>query len=567
MPKPRRSPSLFHTADLVGALVALLVGMFALWPLPLDPAGLRVDGFFHDSHVWCLAHMADLFVGEADWTSRRIGFPYTAELRFIGWAPAVLVAPFQDWLGALGAYNLALLLSWPLAALVASMLFRQLGARPLPAAAGGTVFAATPVTLGCLVAGQLAKIQHWTLALCLLAVVLAARRWRWLPAVPLAALALGMTSPSYAMAFPLAVAFLVPAVALADKRVGPALRGGLAVGLVGAVFWSLQAHYDPDLHHHTSGRVLAFAPNTGARAPELDALHTMVAHLDTLVRGPILDTRGAGSQAQSFRYLGLPAVVIGAVALVARRGPVRLLGLAWLLTGAVLALGPWLSTQAGFVTTHDLTGGGGGNYLALPATILVEAAYPLARSGMYHRLLIIAGLGAGLLVSRFPRGIAWGLCTWVLVDLAIATRPFLPVPVAPPPADALLHELYSDGHMGAVLSMPLQVDDHGGGVHLMLSTRHGRPTSALPRDLTRVPPTEFALGKLALAAEAPTPADARALLKAAGYRYVLHIDGLDVRGPEPGRDALEDLFGTPRCADDLCVWHMSPSPDADGQPW
>ena len=40
--------------------MALLVGVLARWPMPLDPAGLRVDGFCNDSHVWCLALPRDL---------------------------------------------------------------------------------------------------------------------------------------------------------------------------------------------------------------------------------------------------------------------------------------------------------------------------------------------------------------------------------------------------------------------------------------------------------------------------------------------------------------------------
>jgi hypothetical protein len=127
-------------AALIAAVVALALSTALLWPMPLHLTEHMVDGFFHGGHVWCFAHMAEMLHGSADWQTDQIGWPYEVQLRFIAWAPAVLVAPLQELLGPIGAYNVALLLSFPLAAICATWLLLLVDVRPMAAAAGGLVF-------------------------------------------------------------------------------------------------------------------------------------------------------------------------------------------------------------------------------------------------------------------------------------------------------------------------------------------------------------------------------------------------------------------------------------------
>ncbi len=534
-------------AAVVAATVALGLIASLLWPMPLHLSHM-VDGFFNGSQVWCFSHMADMLTGDAGWQTDRIGWPYTVQLRFIAWAPAVLVAPLQDTLGAVGAYNVALLLSFPLAALTGTWLISLTGARPAAAAAGGLVFAFSPVALGFLAAGQIEKTQLWTLALALSVLVCATRRWRWLPLVPAAGLLVGFTSPTFAMFLPLAAGLWAAwAVWTARGWLWPGIRAAAALGLLaGALVW-LRPHYD---YSPGPRQLYAFAPSTTPPGTHADLL-PMVARVDDMLLGaeqPVSDSR-RGSQSVQVAYLGWPLLVAGG-ALSVTRFVGRGLGWGTLLTGAVLSLGPRLADHDGFVQRAD------GSELLLPALLLSELGYPIARSGMYYRFLVLAGLGGGVLIAAGSGRrwwLAWLLAAAVIGDGLHQTADLWPRPSAPVPGRAALERMALDLSPGAVLAFPLKVDDHGGGEQMLLATIHGRPTNGLPRDMQRQPPTLDALDWMAEAAAAE---DGAAVLEAHGVRYVLWLSWLRPRRDDLTLDEVEAVLGEPQQDGALLWWAL-----------
>ena len=541
--KGRRLP-----AALIAAVVALGLVAALLWPMPLGLSENMVSGFFHGGHVWCFAHMADMLAGTADWQTDRIGWPHTVQLRFIGWAPAVLVAPFQDVLGPIGAYNVALLLSFPLAALMGTWLLSVSGARPAASAAGGLVFAFSPVALGFLAAGQVAKIQHWTLALALVVMVGAVRRWRWLPLVPAAGLLVGFSSPTFAMFLPLVAGlWSIWAVYTARRRWLSGLRAVLALGLLaGALVW-LRPHYD---YSPAPRQLYAFAPSTTPPGTHHDLL-PMVARIDEVLLGSDrqLSGSGRGSQSVQVAYLGWP-VVLSSAAVSVGRFVGQGLGWSVMLTGAVLSLGPRLADSDGFLQRAD------GQELLMPALLLSKLGYPIARSGMYYRFLVLAGLGGGLLIAA-GSGRRWWLA-WLLAAVSIGdgihqTRALWPRPSAPIPGRNALEDMSRDWTSGAVLTFPLKVDDHGGGEQILLATLHDRPTNGLPRDMQRQPPTLDALDWMAQAA---TAEDGPAVLQEQGVRYVIWMSWLRPRQDDLTLAEVEAVLGEPQQDGALLWWEL-----------
>lgn len=535
-------------AGVVAAAVALGLISSLLWPMPGQPTEHMVAGFFHGGHVWCFAHMADMLAGTADWQTDQIGWPYPVQLRFIGWAPAVMVAPLQALLGPIGAYNVALLLSFPLAAAAGTWLIRLTGARPASAAAGGLVFAFSPVVLGFLAAGQTAKIQHWTLAVALVALVSAVRRWRWLPLVPATGLLVGFSSPTFAMFLPLVGGLWVAWAVWSHRRwLMPTLRAGLALGLLaGALLW-LRPHYD---YSPGKRQRYAFAPSTAPPGTHADLL-PMVARLDAAVLGSDveLSASGAGNQSVQVAYMGWPVLAAGGALSVVRFAG-RGLGWGTLLTGAVLSLGPRLADSDGFIQRAD------GQELLLPALLLSELGYPIARSGMYYRFLVLAGLGGGLLIAAGSGRrwwLAWILAAGVIGDGLRETSELWPRPSAPVPGRAVLEEMARDWSPGAVLAFPLKVSDHGGGEQILLATLHERPTNGLPRDMQRQQPTLDALDWMA---EAAASEDGAAVLAEKGVRYVIWMSWLRPRRDDLSLSEVEAVLGEPQQDGALLWWAL-----------
>ena len=535
-------------AAVLAAAVSLGLSAALLWPMPLHPTEHMVAGFFHGGHVWCFAHMADMLTGTAGWQTEQIGWPHAVQLRFIAWAPAAMVAPLQASLGPVGAYNIALLLSFPLAAAAGTWLIRLTGARAASAAAGGLVFALSPVVLGFLAAGQIAKIQHWTLAVALVALVGAVRRWRWLPLVPATGLLVGFSSPTFAMFLPLAGGLWVAWAVWAHRRwLLPAARGGLALGMLAAALLWIRPHYD-----YSPGKKqrYAFAPSTTPPGTHAELL-PMVARIDDAVLGSdvALSASGAGNQSVQVAYMGWPVLAAGGALSVARFAG-RGLGWGTLLTGAVLSLGPRLADRDGFIQRAD------GQELLLPALLLSELGYPIARSGMYYRFLVLAGLGGGLLIAAGSGRrwwLAWILAAGVVGEGVYETAALWPRPSAPVPGRAALEAMAGDDRGGAVLAFPLKVSDHGGGEQLLLATLHERPTNGLPRDMQRQQPTLDALDWMAEAAAAD---DGAAVLAEKGVRYVIWMSWLRPRRDDLSLAEVEAVLGAPEQDGDLLWWAL-----------
>ncbi|MFT5679732.1 MAG: hypothetical protein ACI8RZ_000637 [Myxococcota bacterium] len=530
------------------AAMAAALGLTAalLWPMPMHPVDHMVAGFFHGGHVWCFSHMADMIAGEAGWQTDHIGWPHPVQLRFIAWAPAYLVAPLQDLLGPIGAYNIALLLSFPLAALAGMWLIRLTGVRPASAAAGGLVFAFSPVVLGFLAAGQTAKIQHWTLAVALVALVGAIRRWRWLPLVPMTGLLVGFTSPTFAMFLPLAAGlWTVWTVWTARRWLLPGLRAVLALGLLaGALLW-IRPHYD---YSPGRGQRYAFAPSTAPPGTHADLL-PQVARIDTMLVGSDVprSASGAGNQSVQVAYMGWPMLAAGG-ALSVTRFAGRGLGWGTLLTSAVLSLGPRLADADGFIQRAD------GTELLLPGLLLAEGGYPIARSGMYYRFLVLAGLGGGLLIAAGSGRrwwLAWLLAAGVIGDGLHETAELWPRPSAPIPGRSTLEAMSQDDRPGAVLAFPLKVSDHGGGEQILLATLHDRPTNGLPRDMQRQQSTLDALDWMAQAAASE---DGAAVLSEKGVRYVIWMSWLRPRRDDLSLSEVEAVLGPPQQDGALLWW-------------
>ncbi len=540
---------------LAAALVSMAVVTALVWPVPLQGASAVPPGFFGGGHVWVMDHVAAMLFGERDWSfaTDRIGWPRAVELRPLALVPTLLSAPLQRLVGPIATYNVVLVVSFGAAAVGGHALFRALGAARWTAAAGAVTYALCPFALGALSSGQLAKIQHWTLALLLLTWVRAARGsllWA-LAAVPVAA-ALAFTAPTMALWAPLGGALLLAGVAMEQARAGwrPALVGlalaSLALGATGAVLVLARGWFEPALPQVDQ----AFVPAVRLAGGRVDEL-LPVATLEALLWGPAEPERADWRTVTHVAALGAPALLGGLVLGAWKaewRGP--LLGVA--LSGALLALGPVLRTEEGPVVL-------GGMNLSLPAAALDAVGYPTARSGMYYRAALLGSLGlAGLLAGGCARlrggvAVAW-LVAALQVGHAVHMTDFLwRRPVRSVPGLALLDALATDPRPGAVLHLPARVDDGVGSLHLLVAAVHGRATTALPRNMERNPRTDAVLDLLSDAASLGGERGT-ALLRARGVRAVVWLEGLQVRPGEADRAALEALLGPGRTADGLVLW-------------
>ena len=277
----------------------------------------------------------------------------------------------------------------------------------------------------------------------------------------------------------------------------------------------------------------------------------MVVRIDDGILGATEELTASQQASQSVQvaYMGWPVLAVGAAVSVSRfvgRG----LGWGTLLTGAVLSLGPRMAGADGFIQRED------GQELLLPALLLAELGYPIARSGMYYRFLVLAALGGGLLIAAGSGRrwwLAWLLAAGVVGEGIHETRALWPRPSAPVPGRAALADMAADWSQGAVLAFPLKVDDHGGGEQILLSTLHERPTNGLPRDMQRQPPTEDALQWMAEAAASDNGA---AFLRERGVRYVLWLSWLRNRRDDLSLDEVKSVLGEPEQDDGLLWWTL-----------
>jgi hypothetical protein len=533
----------------LSAVLTCLLTLVLAWPMPAELGSRTLVGPFHDGHVWCFWQMKQILLGDAAFLTSSIGWPGTVRAQLIGWGPGVLVAPLQGMLGPVGAYNFSLLLTGVLNAIFGGLLCIVLGARPWSAAAGGLILALCPYALDALANGQVVKLQIWILVLHLLAVHWSIRGWWRLPLVVLASLLLAFTSPSLAMSLPFALAVLVPAwVFSSSRRISAAVTGTLAIAATGAsLVWASKV-YDLD---PSKARQSAFFPANVAEG-DYHALLEQIARIDSVFLGGVPQ----GFHADHVPYLGLLAVIIG-VACSLRSFSGRITGWVLLILGITLALGPRLADGSGFVMM-------GGEMVAMPAALLERVDYPIVRSGMYHRFLVLASLGLAILVAcgssardKYGGRIAW-ICAAVLIgDALYQSKDRWPLQTQPVHGLSAYAEMAEDPEPGAVVVFPLRISDTGGGTQIMLSTFHGRPTTGLPRyDYWERSDAPGEL--LRIFSEAAEPGTyAPSSLADEGIRYVLWAPWI----PHRDKDAitleeLRELLGPPQEDGELRWWRI-----------
>lgn len=558
-------------------LVALVLGsggaVALTWPLVLDLRVLRPVGAFHDGHVWAFSHMAGQLTGALPldpWTD-RIGYPDRWHAALIAWGGGILATPLQGLLGAQGAYNAVLLLTPGLTAAVVGLLVRRLtGAAPLPAALAGLAAAASPVMLGFLASGQVAKLYLWAPGLALLFLARCTGspgRAAAFLALPLAGALSAFTAPSLTLYLPFAAGLVVlHEVWRAGSRVArlrALLAGAVALGLLAASLLPARSYHQAGLD---AGAAAAFLPASSLIRPrDPFAEPRLFAQPEEILWGG-LDLGGvAADQTQHVPYLGLLA--LGVVLLAALlRGRGALLGLGLVAAGVSLALGPQLAHDDAYVTLAD------GSRLGLPAYALEALGYPLAKSGMYYRALALASLGVavslGALATRLPRRLALPTVT-LLTALLVAdglrvTASLWPRATAELPGRELLASLRG-GAEGAVLALPLDSESLTGEHHLLAATLHGRATTGLPINvfperLPRVAATAALLEE----ALSLGPPEGLERLRDAGFAAVTwlpagerpHHRSADRLAEERAR--LEGLLGPAEEQGGLLVWRLSP---------
>lgn len=500
-------PSRLGAAALAfAAPLALLCALS--WPLPIHLGTWHLLTAFGDSHVWVFDWLArHLRAGELPGQTFEAGYPQIRSVRIIGWVPALVFLPLQAISSSLAAANLLQLLSLPASAGAAFALLRRwTDAGSWVCAALAMTYALGPTLLSTFAMGEISNTQAWVIPGFLWALDRAARDLRWLPALAAVSLAAIFTSPYFGMALPL----LVGGYAFARGRHG-ARRSALLVVIVGLSLAPSLLYFQP---HRAGGGASLFRPaqqsEPGPRLP----FPPPVARLDALITGQEPAPRSPFEPTHvSALGLALSAAALGlGMARRDQRGVAA--GAALAVGGAVLALGPWLCWGQDYVRV-------GGRLLPLPVWLLEAVAYPTREGGLYFRYAVLAELGlclvvAGALAER-RRAALWA---WALAAVHVAESLWITAALWPrraePVADlAVLTEMVGDD--GAVLELPLQgpTDAAPGQGALLRAVFHGRPTTALPRD---VRPREAVLPELLRRALESDPDE---VLRGAGFRYVL----------------------------------------------
>ncbi len=514
-------------APLAVFALALAVTCALFWPLPVALRGAYAPSAFGASHAWVFDHLWRGVSGEtALHETARAGYPWIRQARFIGWAPAALSWPLRPLLGPLGAAWAVLLLSPALSALAAWPLLRRwTGAGALACGAGCLVYGLSPFALSTAAIGEIPKQALWCFPLFLLALeraLTADRPLRWLAALAALGPLTSFTSPYFGLALPLlAVAgaggWLAARLTARGAAAGVSPRR-LALARAGLTLAAVALSLVPALLYY-QGAAAADARQLFLPALKIDALTRPypVATLYGLFFGDDSPWRGPWP-ARHLAYLGLPLLLgLAALTLAGRGRPgggahARAVGIALLVGGAVLALGPWLAARDAYTA------------IPLPALLLDAAGYPYARGGMYFRLIALSWLGAALWLAsegaRRPR-LAAALAALVVGDSVRASGPW-PRPVEPVPAIAYLEQMSG----GAALHLPMQEATAlaVGQRALLMATAHGLYASAMPRDLLKLEISDSRAwwGRALLTAR---PA---VTLRARGVRYVIEDQAVEL---------------------------------------
>jgi hypothetical protein len=453
------------------AAVAALGAAALHWPMPLHPASWEVLALFTPSHGWAFDHIARMLCGELPWseTTARLGWPRAQHLSFIAWGPAVLVAPLNRWLGPAVAVNAAAILL-PVAAGLAAAGYarRAVGAGAVAAAAAGLVFAFCPPMIAALANGQLCKGNLWGVAAGAWAFEVAVVAWWGLPIFAATVFAATFSEPTYGIL--LSLLLPVRGAWLMITRRGATL---VLVPVAGAVFAAIllvaRGYYTDD-----SGVASAFAP-TGVASP--DDWRNYVQWIAT-PGGLTLGRTYVASVRHGVHvdYLGIPAIL---ALFLAWRGKGRAAIVALVVTGLLVAVGPWLVTDAGPVRV-------GGRMLSLPVRWLTAAGFPLAQSGTYYRAMALTWLGVALAVGASGRWAPLWLGL-LLADTLRVTSTLWPIPSRPIPGLGTFAAMGDVKNRGPVGELTMAQGNFELGEHMFAAAFHGRPVSAIPAD-TRLPP-------------------------------------------------------------------------------
>ena len=551
------------------AAAPLLLVVALTWPLALNLGDWHMVTAWGDSHVWILdwtfRHLARGEPGAVVAQTAEAGFPTPRDLRGLGGASLLIYAPLRLLLSPLAAGTLAHLLVFPLTGLVTyGALGRLTPADPWTRAAAATAYAVGPTVLSTLGMGEISNTQAWVLpAFLWVAAQVApleperAPRWALAPLAALVGLLGGLSSPYYTLALPL-LCLGWGLVSLKRRRVLAPLALGLCLGLgmvPVAAFYGGGAAGGTDSLVNPAPRSLKGEP-TGQPLPGPPPVATP----DSLV-WPQPPATLSPYESTHVSYLGLP-LLLGAAFLARRRSQGRGLGLALLVGGVILSLGPWLAIGGHYLSLA-------GRALPLPVLALEALHYPTRQGGLYFRYAVVAELGLVLLVAaglagrRHAPALAWALALLHAADSVRATMPRWPLRVepvadleilramAPPGSDGIAPDVMAAD--GAVLELPLQGPTDGlmGQASVLRALFHRRPTTGLLRD---VQPHEHTARAL-LDAARRDPRGLGPALSEAGFRYVLLPRELS-RFSRPDEKTLRRLLGEPWHDGELIVWKL-----------
>ena len=530
-----------------GALAAVvLCTLLGLHPDVLSgDFAARIGGGFHPGHAWALDRVAEMMWSDAAWSGdgTPMGYPETGHIRLIGWGALLTGAVWVPIIGLLPAYHLALLLTVLLTAWITTALIQRICQVPTMTAAGAAlVYALSPMALGFLANGQLAKLHMWCMPLTLLLADIAvrdSRRWWALIGVGSCSALTGFSSPSVALLLPFALAVWVLLRAQGPRRWGWVLAV-LSIAAAGLLL--------PMLYHQMPGEGVAVlkpaSPIPGLVHPDWLSPVARPAEL-FFGQAPWSSARDG---VNNISYLGLPAL-LGALAL-ARGSQARSLGACLALVGIILALGPAIDAPS--------------VRWVLPAAVLEWCQYPIIQSGMYYRFAQVASLGLALLIAgsmqrKGGAGLAWSIGALNIAAGLWATQALWPRPVPVFDGHAIYAQMAADPTPGAVLDLPLETIDTDGSKAALAQALHGRHSTALVHNVSaESSPRLKTLANLVRTIH--SGASPRRALADQGFRYVVLRPTRGQGGNAQHSQALRRALGTPAQDNGVMVWTIPPAP-------
>lgn len=536
-------------APLLGAALAIVATVLVVtWPLAAHPLSAllghpEIEAVEHLWTLWLGAQAGPLVI-DTDLASHPLGY------RWVLADPLNLVwfAPFGLSSAVLGMHAV-LVGNLLMAGLTAVVIGRVLvpGGR-LPAWAVACVAMAAPTLGGHLVTGMTEATTLWAAALA--AVLLQPALQRGGRYVPLAALAGGAaawggpyTAVYAALLAPIMLAAVLPRAlrahggrVIARRLLGVVLPTAL---LAAPVAWAITTQRPEGLPGTVS--LLHHVLNTA------QVQHTR--YLGADLAGILSPWQAADVELVQATYLGLAAVTLGLLGVVARRAWLAAVLLAW---ATVLGLGVYLQL-GGWIPRLD------GRILLLPAGLLSLLLEPLGRAARWHRMLSVASLvlaplavaGAQTLLARLPpRARHPGLVLVVLLilaDMLLAS----PVPWPRPTTDARTPPLYAAlDTPGAIIAIPKQARRVEGlsrspARQLLWQTDHGRPIAERPmyqNTAAEIHALRDAIRVAAKRGDEQRANRARQGLSRLGYAWIVHHDE---QGNPISAEQLKAVLGPP----------------------